>query len=235
MTAGVRIERDGPLLHIVLDRDAKRNAVSQPMLATLTRAVVDAAADARVGAVVLRGEGRDFCAGEDVRGFDLGDLASASRFLEGPTRFFEQLEILEKPVCVAVHGHALGFGSEVLLTADVVVAHPGSTFGFAEIDHGAVPSVLMTRGVGSVRRRRAISWALTGRRFGALEALGAGLVHLVDPDPVAVATDWARRMATYEPAATAMVRSVLGIDAFEDHDLARDVMPAVLLQTRAAI
>lgn len=220
----------------MIDRDAKRNALSLPMLEGMRRFVEEVVAPADdVRALLLAGEGRGFCAGEDVRGFEFPDIEAAERFLAGPLDLFAALEVLPKPVVVAVHGFAFGFGSEVLLVADAVFAGPGTTFGFAEIDHGLVPSVLMTRGLDVVFRRRALDLALTGRRFGVEEALEARLVHEVADDPRAAAEAAAREMAAWTPESVAVVKGLLGSGALDDHDRAREFMPPVLTQVSVSL
>lgn len=226
--ADVRVEITPPLLEIVLARPHKRNAVSQPMLHHMTTALRECASDDGLRAVVLSGDDPDFCAGEDVGGFYFPDEDTARRFLHVPLTFFEALETLPHPVVVAVQGHALGFGSEVLLVADTVVAHPGATFGFAEIDHGAVPSVLVTRGLGVVGRRSVLDLALTGRRFSADAAWDVGLVHRIHAHPAAAARETARELATYSQGSVAVTKGLLGADARDDHVRARGFMPAVL-------
>lgn len=226
--SGVRVELEPPVARLVLDRADKRNAVSQPMLATMTAAVREFAARADLRVVVLRGVGPAFCAGEDVAGFDFPDERTARRFLDGPLTFFEELETLPLPVVIAVHGAALGFGSEVLLVADAVYAAPGAVLGFAEIDHGAVPSVLVTRGLGVLFRRRVADLALTGRRIDAAEALELGLVHAVADDPHVEAERTAAQVAQWDAAATATIQRLVGDGAADDHARARDFMPQVL-------
>jgi enoyl-CoA hydratase/carnithine racemase len=226
----VRLELEPPVARLVLDRPEKRNAVSQSMLAAMTAAVEEIADAPAIRAVVLSGIGRDFCAGEDVSGFELPDDDAAARFLEGPLGFFETLERLPKAVVVAVHGNALGFGSEVLLVADSVLADPAATFGFAEIDHGAVPSVLVTRGLGVLGRRRALELALTGRRFPTSEAIRLGLVHEEAQDVHAAADAAAAAMAGWSPPAVGAVKGLLGAGVAEDHGRARDFMTRVMTQ-----
>ncbi len=230
----VRLEIAPPLAHLVLDRDEKRNAVTQGMLSIMRARVSEVEGDARLKAMVLRGDGRDFCAGEDVAGFDFPDHAAAERFLEGPLGLFEAMETLPKPVVAAVQGHALGFGSEVLLVADAVFASPNAIFGFAEIDHGAVPSVLVTRGLDVLFRRRVLGLGLTGKRMSAEEALEARLVHEVVEDPLARAEEAALQMASWSQEAVALVKGLLGSTAGEDHGRAREFMPGVLTQVRVA-
>lgn len=234
-SAHVRVEVEPPVARLILDRPDKRNAVSQEMLTVLSAAVTSIATRPEVRVIVVRGEGPAFCAGEDVRGFDFPDEATARRFLHGPLTFFEALEATPQPVFVAVQGAALGFGSEILLVVDGVYAHPDARFGFAEIDHGAVPSVLVTRGLGVLSRRRVADLALTGRRFGAPEAVRLGLVHEVVDDPVRRAEEVAAEVAAWDPAATAVIGSLMSVDAAEDHVRAREFMPPVLTSVTVAL
>lgn len=234
--AGLRFELEPPLARIVIDRDEKRNAVSIPMLEAMRRFVEDVvAADDEVRALVLAGEGRGFCAGEDVRGFDFPDIETAERFLSGPLDLFLAFERLPKPVVVAVHGFAFGFGSEVLIVADSVHAAPGTVLGFAEIDHGLVPSVLVTRGLDVAFRRRVLDLALTGRRFGVEEAVEARLVHEVADDPLAAAEAAATQMAEWTPESVALVKGMLGSGAADGHARAREFMPPVLTQVSISL
>lgn len=228
--ANVRLEFEPPVARLVLDRDEKRNAVSQPMLKRMTAAIAEVGARADVRVLVLTSEGRDFCAGEDVGGFEFPDSDTARRFLDGPLDFFTAVEELAKPVIAAVSGYALGFGSEVLLVVDSVYAAADSVFGFAEIDHGAVPSVLVTRGIDCAFARRAAFLAMSGRRFGVDHAVEARLVHRVVDEPRAAAEAAALRLAERAPAAVALIKTLLGAHAAEDHDRARDFMPPVLRQ-----
>jgi enoyl-CoA hydratase/carnithine racemase len=181
---GIRFEIEPPVARLMLDRDEKRNAVSQPMLTIMKQSVAEVADDPDIRALVISGIGKDFCAGEDVRGFDFPDATSIDRFLDGPLDFFNAIETMNKPVVVAVHGHALGFGSEILLVADGVFSSPDAVFGFAEIDHWAVPSVVVTRGLDVMFRRRVLDLAVTGRRFDVNEAIEARLVHASADNPL---------------------------------------------------
>jgi enoyl-CoA hydratase len=232
---GLRFELEPPLARIVIDRDGKRNAVSLPMLEAMRLFVDEIAGNDEVRALVLAGEGRGFCAGEDVRGFDFPDVETAERFLAGPLDLFVALERLPKPLVVAVHGFAFGFGSEVLLVADSVHAAPGTVLGFAEIDHGLVPSVLVTRGLDVAFRRRVLDLALTGRRIGVEEALGARIIHEIVDDPRAAAEAAALEMAEWSPESVALVKGMLGSGAVDDHARALEFMPPVLIQVSVAI
>jgi enoyl-CoA hydratase/carnithine racemase len=232
---GIRFELEPPLARLILDRDEKRNAVSQSMLKIMKQSVAEVADNPNIRALVISGIGKDFCAGEDVRGFDFPDASSAVQFLDGPLGFFNALETMNKPVVVAVHGHALGFGSEILLVADAVFSSPDAVFGFAEIDHGAVPSVALTRGLGVIFRRRILEMALTGRRFDVNTAIEARLVHAKSENPTAAAEQAAIQMAGWSPDSISLIKSLLGNGAPDDHDRARDFMISPLTYVKAAL
>ena len=232
---GIRFELEPPLARLILDRDEKRNAVSQAMLKIMKQSVAEVADNPDIRVLVISGIGKDFCAGEDVRGFDFPNATFVPRFLDGPLDFFNAIETMNKPVVVAVHGHALGFGSEILLVADGVFSSPDAVFGFAEIDHGAVPSVAVTRGLDVIFRRRVLELALTGRRFNANTAIEAHLVHAMADNPIEAADQAAIQMAAWSPDSVSLIKSLLAHDAPDDHDRAREFMIPVLTQVKVAI
>jgi enoyl-CoA hydratase/carnithine racemase len=224
------MEVNGPVAELVLARPLKRNAVTSAMLAAMTRIVVEAGDRDDISALVIRGEGPDFCAGEDLRGLHFRSVDDARVYLDAPLDLMRALETLPKPVVVAVHGHALGFGAEVLLMADGVFASQDAIIGCAEIDHGLVPPILVTRGLGVLRRRHAVAMALLGERLSADEALRAGLVHAVVPDPRGAAMAAAREWATWSPHGMAALKRWLAIGTEIDLDRVRDFMPEIMVR-----
>jgi enoyl-CoA hydratase/carnithine racemase len=232
---GIRFELEPPLARLILDRDEKRNAVSQAMLKIMKQSVAEVADNPDIRALVISGIGKDFCAGEDVRGFDFPDATSVVRFLDGPLDFFNAIETMNKPVVIAVHGHALGFGSEILLVADAVFSSPDAVFGFAEIDHGAVPSVAVTRGLDVMFRRRVLDLALTGRLFDVNTAIEARLVNAISDNPIEAADQAAIQMSAWSPDSVSLIKSLLGHGAPDDHDRARNFMIPPLTQVKVAL
>lgn len=230
---GIRLELDPPLAWLFFSRPEKRNAADQTMLRAMRQAVAEVAADPDLRSLVLAGDDPDFCAGEDVRGFEFITARDATAFLEAPMGLIRDLEALEKPVVIAVQGNALGLGSELLVVADYVCASPAAQFGFAEIDHGAVPATLLVRGLDTVGRRRGTWLALSGDRIGVDAAVEARLVHEVSDDPIGQAETAAREMSSWSPAAVRLVKVVTGADANDEVDRAREFLPAVLLGARA--
>jgi methylglutaconyl-CoA hydratase len=160
---------------ITLNRPERSNALDQRTLNDLTAQFTALGADDRVRAVVLRGAGKHFCSGADL-------VARASEGEPGPERssildMLALLDRLPKPTVAAVHGAAIGGGAALAACCDVVVAAEGAFFSVPEVRIGRPPlgvAPFLVRAMGFRSFRR---YCLTGERFGAAEALRAGLVH----------------------------------------------------------
>lgn len=176
---GVRIEdRDG-VRHVVLDRPAKKNALTRAMYSAAAEAFEAAASEASVGALLLRGEGGCFTAGNDL-----------ADFLEGPppdegapvVRFLDAVALCPKPVVAAVEGLAIGIGTTILLHCDLVLATPDSRYRTPFADLGLVPeaasSVLLPRRVGQARAARLL---LAGEMIDGTTAEAWGIVGQLVP------------------------------------------------------
>jgi enoyl-CoA hydratase len=176
----VRVEGDGPVRTVVLDRPEVRNAVDGPTAAALAAAFRAIEADDSVAAAVLWGDGGTFCAGADLKaiGTPLGNRVEPDGDGPmGPTRMR-----LGKPVIAAVAGHAVAGGLELALWCDLRVAEEDAVlgvfcrrWGVPLIDGG---TVRLPRLIGA---SRAMDLVLTGRAVPAAEALDIGLVHRVVP------------------------------------------------------
>jgi enoyl-CoA hydratase len=176
----VRVEGDGPVRTVVLDRPEVRNAVDRDTADALVAAFEGLDADGEVRAAVLWGAGGTFCAGADLGGI----AAGRSNRLDpdgpgpmGPTRMRTRI-----PVVAAVSGYAVAGGLELALWCDLRVVEQDATFGvFCRrwgvplIDGG---TVRLPRIVG---QGRALDMILTGRPVGAAEALSWGLADRVVP------------------------------------------------------
>jgi enoyl-CoA hydratase len=203
----VRIEDEGPVLHIVLDRPAKANAFDGEMIAELAGAYTELDRDParRVGLVTA--EGRTFTGGLDLpavaplladgRGDDLLPAGLCDPWgMYGP--------LVSKPVVVGVHGRCFTAGLELVLAADCCIAADDAVFGQQEVTRGIVAFGGATQrlperaGWGG-----ALRYLLTGDTFDAAEALRLGIVQQVVPAPdlVATARGLAERIAAQAPLA----------------------------------
>jgi len=186
MTAVLLREAKGGVLTLTLNRPDKRNALSSELIDALRAAAEDADLDPEVRVLVIRGAGRDFCAGLDLAEL----LASVDRSLAENEaaalslgELFLVLRRIPKPVIAAVRGNALAGGCGLATACDLVLAAADARLGYPEVQRGFVPAmvlVLLRRLVGETL---AFDLAATGRLLTAVEAREAGLVsRIVSPE-----------------------------------------------------
>ncbi len=185
--APLRVELDGGVLTLTLDRPDKRNALSLALVDALHAALERADLDADVRVVVLRGAGRDFCAGADLAellasaDLTLADNEAAALRLG---RVFARIRTLPKPVVAVVHGRALAGGAGLATACDLTIAGESAELGYPEIQRGFVPAMVMTLLRRALGEKRALDLVLTGRGLGAAEAHAVGLIARVVPDDI---------------------------------------------------
>src|SRR5262245_63423132 len=132
---------------ITLNRPDKRNALNDRIIAELRDAVVEAEADDQTRVVILRGAGKDFCAGADLAQLEKSAQASVLENLEGASRMadlFLTMRGLKKPVIAAVHGRALAGGAGLASACDLVIASRSAQFCYTEVRIGFVPAIVMS-------------------------------------------------------------------------------------------
>lgn len=244
----IRLEVEDGVATISLDRPEKLNAFTGRMMHELIAAFDATDADDSVRAVIVTGAGRAFCAGADLsegaKTFDYAartDADSSRAGHESPLRadgsvdyaheavrdgggrvtlrIFESL----KPVIAAVNGPAVGVGVTMQLPMDIRIASSDARFGFVFARRGIVPeaasSWFLPRIVGIAQ---ALEWCMTGRVFGADEALAGGLVsRVVAPDALLpTARDLAREIAdNTAPVSVALTRQMLWRMLGADHPM----------------
>jgi enoyl-CoA hydratase/carnithine racemase len=176
MNESLRISREDRVLHLALNRPDKRNALNVELCKALAEALDEAEGASAVGAVLLSGHGKSFCAGMDLN----EALSSESgRLNDVHERIFTAGIRMTKPVVAAVQGAALAGGTGLAANCHIVVAAEDATFGLTEIRLGLWPFVIFRGVAAAVGERRATELALTGRIFGAGEAREYGLAHFV--------------------------------------------------------
>ncbi len=195
----VLVERDGHVAVVTLNRPEARNAFGAEMLVRMADAWDELDADPTVRVIILTGAGGHFCAGSDLKAMAGGfvDDEWAARFKVEPELHWKSLMRhyqVKKPLIAAVEGTAVAGGTEILQATDIRIAGASAKFGVAEVRWGLFPL-----GGSTVRLRRQIPYTqameilLTGKHFGAEEAVRIGLIGRVVPDGTAL--DEAKKVA----------------------------------------
>ncbi len=179
----VRVEWDGDLAVVVIDRPEKLNALNAEMIQELGDVFRSLRDDADIRGVVLTGAGEKAF----VAGADIGELAkmtplSGVQVSREGQRIFVEIERFPKPVLAAVGGYALGGGCELTLACHLRVASENARFGLPEVGLGIIPgyggTLRLSRIIGL---GRAVELTLTGKMVDAKEAESIGLVSAVYP------------------------------------------------------
>jgi enoyl-CoA hydratase/carnithine racemase len=223
----VLMTRDGHVATITLNRPDRLNAITGTMLAGLSRMLVECDADREVRAVVLTGAGRGFCAGLDLQdvaagtgigsGTEGGDGTAGFRLDDTPPFVLRRLDT---PVICALNGPAAGYGMDLALGCDLVVAADTAAF-VPPTRRGVIPESggtwLLPRLVGW---HKACEIVLLARKLDAAEMQRLGLVNLVVPqaDLAETAGAWAAEIAGQAPLAIAAAKRTmrLGLDTTFD-------------------
>jgi len=208
------IEDIGPVRRLTLNRPERLNALSSELIETLSSTLADAATNDAVRVLILRGGGRAFCAGYDLKEEAEQQAAEGAPDIVAWRSDLahdvdRMLEIFDhpKPVIAEIHGYCLAGGCDLMMMCDIAIASDDAMFGEPEIRFGSgVVTMVMPWLIGA---RRAKELLLTGEdRIPAEEALRIGLVNRVVPrDRLENETlDLARSIAKLDPVAVALTK-----------------------------
>jgi 2-(1,2-epoxy-1,2-dihydrophenyl)acetyl-CoA isomerase len=209
----IAVSQDGSVAWITLDRPDRLNALTGTMSHELEKAFSEAGRDHGVRCIVLTGEGRGFCAGQDLTEFEAaysaGERPDIAEHLR--TSYHRMIPVVvrtPKPVIAAINGVAAGAGLSLALACDLRVASDEARFTQAFVKIGLIPdsggSYLLPRTVGYPK---ALELSITGDMIDAKEALDIGLVNRVLPaasfrDEVSALANRLASMPTLAIAAT---------------------------------
>ena len=181
----LRTEREGPVGRVILDNQARRNAISANMWRDIPVALAAFNADPEVRCIVLRGAGSEaFAAGADISEFEQRRSSEADvRAYEAQVEAAHRaIETSPKPVIALIHGFCVGGGMAVALSCDLRYADTAARFAIPAARLGLGYGVSGTgRLVATVGHAAAREIMFTARRYDAQEALAMGLVHRVLP------------------------------------------------------
>ena len=178
----ILLEKRDNVAHLSLNRPEARNAYNLRMRDDFAEALAAVDLDDEVGALIISGQGRAFCAGADLTEFGTAPSQVTARRVRWERDVWGQLNGLKIPTIAAVHGYCIGSGVEIMLLCDLRIAAEGTVFAMPEAQLGMIPaaggSQTLPRNCGAAA---ALDLLLTGRRIDAAEALRLGLVTRVVP------------------------------------------------------
>ena len=175
-------EKDGCLAYVSFNRPRSLNAYNMEMRDELYQVLLAIRDDPDVGAVILRGEGRAFCAGADLTEFGTALSPAIARQVRWERDVWQAFLDVPVPMVAAVHGYCVGSGVEMALLCDIRIASEDAVFAMPEAGLGMIPAAggtqTLARYIGGAR---ALDLLLTRRRIDAHEALEIRLVGEVVP------------------------------------------------------
>ncbi|MEQ9562942.1 MAG: crotonase/enoyl-CoA hydratase family protein, partial [Woeseiaceae bacterium] len=220
MTERVTLEIRDHVALVTLNRPEKMNAVDIAMFDALIDTAEKIAADLSLRAVVLAGAGGNFCAGIDTSVFrnmqGEGAISGHGRMqprANSPANYFQSAAYvwaaLPIPVIAALQGNVFGAGLQIAAGADIRYAHPAASLSIMEIKWGLIPDMAISvclRNIVPLDRLRELAYS--GRILNGNEAMQAGLVTAVKPDPLASAIEFAGAVAQKSPDAIRSVKTL---------------------------
>ena len=178
----IKVQLGESMAWVNLDRPEVRNALNAELIRELTEAFdwLNSRDDIRV--IIVKGNGKAFCAGADLEymksmaGFSYNqNIADAEKL----SKLFQTIYFCNKAVIVDVHGACIGGANGIIAAADIVIAERQTKFAFTEVRLGLTPATISPFVVSKIGNTAAKELMLTGRRFTADEAKTFGLVNAV--------------------------------------------------------
>lgn len=210
----VLIDTEGSIRLLTLNRPEKLNAINDALSHALKSAIKEAVSDDNVSVILLTGAGRAFSAGADLK-----EAASNGRRPQrealnsaiNSTSVYNALIACDKPVIAAVNGYALGAGSAIAVSCDLVLASDDAVFGYPELKHGLAATAVSPTLVAQIGRKHATELLLLAENLPAARAAEIGLINRVVPKDELMTTAklWANIMSGFDSDALWMTKRMI--------------------------
>lgn len=235
----IKVERDGEVTWLILNRPEKRNAMSPQLNAEMVDALTALETDVQTKVLVLTGAGEAFTAGMDLheyfRALD-GDYDARARAAWDLRQFhYFKLRYFPKVTIAAVNGWCFGGGFSPLISCDLAIAAEEATFGLSEVNWGILPGGYVSKDVAEVMSYRDAMWyTLTGKPFSAKEAKEMRLVNMVVPraELYDAVMSVARDLCKLDPVVLTAAKTAYRMVRSMDYDQAWDYLMAKNEQLR---
>jgi methylglutaconyl-CoA hydratase len=178
----LKIDINKKIASVVLNRPDVHNAFNDELVQQITDAFIELGQRDDVRAIVLRANGKSFCAGADLNWMKRMVQYSYDENLEDARaigRMFLAIAKCPKPVIARVHGAALGGGAGLVAACDIGIAIESVQFGFTEVKVGIIPAIISPFVIAKIGPGRAREFFITGERFLAPVAMNIGLIQHV--------------------------------------------------------
>ncbi|MFG1462685.1 enoyl-CoA hydratase/isomerase family protein [Xanthobacter sp. DSM 24535] len=234
------VSHEDGIATLTLDRPEVHNAFDDGLIALLTAAYHHASGDSAIRAVVLRANGKSFCAGADLTWMRrMADYSHEENVADAGAlaHLIHVIDTCPKPTLARVHGPAFAGAVGLLAASDIVVAVPEAEFAVTEVRIGLIPAVISPYLVRAMGARQARRYFLTAERFPAQTALALGLVHQVVPAEEldgTIASHLKALMAASPSALRATKELVAAVDRPLTHDLIEDTALRIARQRASA-
>jgi enoyl-CoA hydratase len=209
----IKFDLSDHIATVTFNRPDRLNAINEEMRDDFTRLFAELQTNRDIGVVIFTGAGRAFSAGGDIeyfeRDWNTTDFRAENHRL---TQFFDELELIEKPVLAAINGPCTGAGLQITLSCDIRLASDQARFGFRENNIGLIPGAGgCSRLVKLIGYGKAKELIFTGEMIPAGEAERIGLVNRVVPHEslMSEARDLAAHLLTRAPQALGLAKRLL--------------------------
>jgi methylglutaconyl-CoA hydratase len=170
------------VVYITLNRPEKRNALNQALVSALSNSIERAQNDLECKVIVLKGEGKAFCAGADLdylQGLQKNTLKENEDDSRELMQLFQLIHASPKIVIAQIEGHAIAGGCGLASLADFSFSVPSARFGYTEVKIGFVPAIVMVYLIRKIGEGKAREILLSGNVFTAAKAKEIGLINYV--------------------------------------------------------
>ncbi len=229
-----RIEREGGITFLIMNRPEKRNAMSPQLHREMEAALDELATDPETKVLVITGAGQAFCAGQDIaltfRGRETASPAETRRNRQASASWrWEKLNTFPKPTIAMVNGYLFGGAFTQLCACDYAIAADDAIFGLSEVNWGIIPGGIVSWNVVQVMNYRdALYYATTGETFSGKEAKEMGVINSSVPgDELRAATiKLAKKLMDKSPTVVRYTKEAIRAVRFMNEPQAADYLQA---------
>jgi len=227
----ITVERRLPAALVTLNLPEQRNPLSVTLMNKLRETLKVVAADQQVRVVVIKGAGKIFSSGHDLREMTNRTLDEQREIFDACTEMMQTIQRIPQPVIAQVHGVAAAAGCQLVATCDLAIAADSTVFLTPGVRIGlfcSTPMVALSRNVG---RKRAMEMLLTGEPINASTAVDWGLINRAVPDDELESEVW---QLVEKLAASSPVTIGIGKHAFyEQIDMSQSAAYSQMSETMA--